>query len=190
MGKETRRKKRHKREKRNPFAVIFNVLGTVMLVVLILACLPLTAPKLAGYHIFTVVSGSMEPAIPTGSLVYIKGIPPEDVAEEEVIAFYGARDGASIITHRVVANSVNMGQFITKGDANETNDMEPIPYDNYIGKVVLSIPKVGGIAQTVTTGTGRIAAASMIGLAVVFVIIGSVIEKVTERKREEQIEES
>lgn len=46
--------------------------------------------------------------------------------------------------------------------------MEPIPYDNYIGKVVLSIPKVGGIAQTVTTGTGRIAAASMIGVAVGF----------------------
>ena len=78
----------------------------------------------------------MEPAIPTGSLVYIHETPPEDVAQEEVIAFYGARDSASIITHRVVENRVLMGEFVTKGDANQTEDMNPVPYGNFIGKVV------------------------------------------------------
>lgn len=177
MGREKSNEKKKKKEKKNPIAVFCNVLGTLMLILLILACLPLTAPKLAGYHIYTVVSGSMEPAIPTGSLVYIKTIPPDEVQAEDVIAFYGAREGAAIITHRVVSNNINMGRFITKGDANETNDMEPIPYDNYIGKVALSLPRVGGIAQTVTTGDGRIAAASIIGVALLLLLIGVIIER-------------
>ena len=98
----------------------------------------------------SVISGSMEPAIPTGSLVYIKEMEPKDVQVDDVIAFYGTKDAASIITHRVVENRVLMGEFITKGDANATKDMNPAPYDNFIGKVAYSIPKVGGIALVLT----------------------------------------
>ena len=111
----------------------------------------------------------------TGSLVYVKTIPPEDVQEEDIIAFYGAMDGSSIITHRVVTNSTVMGEFITKGDANEENDMNPIPYNNFIGKVVLSVPKVGFMAQTFTSTAGKIAAASLIVLAVVLHLLASVL---------------
>ncbi|NCB92774.1 MAG: signal peptidase I [Clostridia bacterium] len=171
-----------KKHKKSPVAVICSVLGTALLIILILGCLPLTVPKLMGYHIYTVVSGSMEPAIPTGSLVYIKYSPPEEVKEKEVIAFYSAMDGASIITHRVEVNNTNMGQFLTKGDANEERDMNPIPYDNYIGKVVKSFPRVGGIAQTVTTGSGRIVAVCVIGFAILLEIIGAFIES---RNKEE-----
>ncbi|MDE6961989.1 MAG: S26 family signal peptidase, partial [Lachnospiraceae bacterium] len=46
--------------------------GTLLLVALVAVCLPLTVPRFFGYHIYSVISGSMEPAIPTGSLVYIK----------------------------------------------------------------------------------------------------------------------
>ena len=102
-------------------------------------------------------------------------ITPEDVQENDVIAFYGATDGSSIITHRVVTNSTVMGEFITKGDANEEKDMNPIPYSHFIGKVVLTVPKVGGIAQTFTSTTGKIAAACMIALAVVLHIIAAVV---------------
>jgi len=49
-----------------------------LLAALVLICLPLTVPRLFGYHIYTVVSGSMEPAIPTGSLVYIREAAPEE----------------------------------------------------------------------------------------------------------------
>jgi len=119
----------------------------------------------------------MEPAIPTGSLVYIKGISPEDVEEEDVIAFYSSMDSASIITHRVVANSKIMGEFITKGDANETKDMNPVPYDDYIGKVTLTVPGVGSITQAFAGTASKLAAISIIGLAMVLLIIASVIDK-------------
>lgn len=157
--------------------MICSALGTVLLIVLILVCLPLTVPRVLGYQIYTVVSGSMEPAIPMGSLVYVKGLPPQEVEEEDVIAFYGAADGTSIITHRVVANSEIMKEFITKGDANEVRDMNPVPYDNYIGKLMLTVPGAGKVVQIFTSTEGKIAAASLIGLAVILQIIAAMISR-------------
>ncbi len=99
-------------------------LGALLLVILVAACLPLTLPPpVFGYHIYTVLSGSMEPAIPVGSLSYIQETAPEDMKEKDVIAYYGGSDRTAIITHRVVENRVFMGEFVTKGDANPDEDM-------------------------------------------------------------------
>jgi signal peptidase len=119
----------------------------------------------------------MEPEIPVGSLVYVEGIEPEDVQEKDVIAFYGGRDANAIITHRVVENRVVVGEFITKGDANQENDLNPVNYHELIGRVEWSVPEVGMIAQILTGTEGKIAAGSLIGLAVVLHIIASILEK-------------
>lgn len=166
-----------KRYKKSPVAVICGALGTALLVVLVLFCLPLTVPRLMGYHIYSVVSGSMEPAIPVGSLVYIKDSAPEDMQVDEVIAFYGARDSNAIITHRVVENRVVMGEFITKGDANQTEDMNPVSYDNFIGKVVLSVPVIGKLALMLTSLTGKMIAVGVIGVALILEIISAVLDR-------------
>ena len=174
-ARSTKEQRKKRKSNKNLAARVCSILGTVLLIILVIVCVPLTLPRMAGIDIYTVVSGSMEPAIPTGSLVYVKNINPEDVKEDEVIAFYGAIDGGSIITHRVVTNSTVMGEFITKGDANEENDMNPIPYDHLIGKVVLSIPKAGALAQTFSSMAGKITAAGLIVLAIVFHLIASVL---------------
>ena len=175
----------HRHKKKNPIATICSVIGTILLIIIIAACIPLTVPKAMGYQLYTVVSGSMEPAIPTGSLVYIKYVEPKEIAEGDVIAFYGSDADGSIITHRVVSNSTAMGQFITKGDANEENDMNPVTYNQYMGKMVRSIPKVGGIVQTVTGGSGKLAVACVIGLAIVLEIIAAVLKRGSEEDEEE-----
>lgn len=72
-----------KAQKRRPLAAALRILGTFLLVLVVAACLPLTAPRLLGYQIYSVISGSMEPAIPTGSLVYIQGCEPAEVQEEK-----------------------------------------------------------------------------------------------------------
>ena len=169
------------RRRKNPLAAVFRAVGIILLIAIIAICVPLIVPKTMGYQLYTVVSGSMEPAIPTGSLVYVKYIQPEEIQTEDVIAFYGTDADGSIVTHRVVSNSAAMGNFITKGDANSDNDMNPIPYANYIGKVQLSVPKLGGIFQTITGTNGKIAAVSMIGLAIVLEILAAVLQE--ERKR-------
>lgn len=173
-----------KKKKKSPVAALCSTLGTVLLTVLILICIPLTVPKAFGFHIYTVISGSMEPSIPTGSLVYVRYQQPGTIVKDDVIAFYSDSADGSIITHRVVSNSPAMGQFITKGDANAEKDMNPIPYNNYIGKVTLSVPVVGGIAQTATGTVGKIAAASIIGLAVILEITAALLDKSNEGNNE------
>ena len=150
-----------KKNKKNPVAVICSTLGTLLLIIIVLVCLPLTVPKMLGFQMYTVISGSMEPAIPTGSLVYIKDMEPADVEDGDVIAYYGGHDSNAIITHRVVKNRVVMGEFITKGDANEKEDMNPIPYANFLGRVELSVPVVGELAQIFTSTQGKIIAATV-----------------------------
>ena len=96
----------NRKERKSPVAVLCSALGTVLLILLVALCLPLTLPRVLGYDIYTVISGSMEPSIPTGSLVYIEGAQPEDIEAGDVIAFYGANDSAAVITHRVVEHAI------------------------------------------------------------------------------------
>ena len=158
-------------------ASICSIIGTVLLIILIIGCLPLTIPKAFGYQMYTVISGSMEPALPVGSLVYIKYQEPESIEKKDIIAFYGSNDSSSIITHRVVYNKKLSGEFVTKGDANKEKDMNPVSYNQYMGKVVLMIPVVGGIAQTLTTGNGKIVLFSVIGLILLLEIVGNRLQK-------------
>ncbi|HBN57326.1 MAG TPA: signal peptidase I, partial [Lachnospiraceae bacterium] len=78
---------------------------------------------------------------------------------------------------RVVENRVLMGELITKGDANQTSDMNPVPYANYIGKVVRSIPRAGRIAEILTSSAGKILAACLIGAAVLLQGLASLLDR-------------
>ena len=171
MKREKRTKRR--KVKRGRLRLLMNLIGTVLLVVVILLCIPVTVPRIFGYQVYNVISGSMEPAIPTGSLVYAKSVEPADVETDDVIVFYGSADTGAIITHRVVENHKVSGEFITKGDANEENDPLPVDYDYLLGEVSLSVPYLGEILAMLVTVHGKIAVVCMIGAAVIFFIIGS-----------------
>lgn len=147
---------------RKGLARLCSVLSMLVLAALVLACIPLTVPRMFGCQIYSVISGSMEPAIPVGSLVYVQSAAPEEILAEDVIAFYAASDSAAVITHRVTENRVTMGEFITKGDANQSEDMNPVPYDNFIGKVAYSIPVAGRAAELLTSAAGKLLAGGVI----------------------------
>ena len=166
-----------KSEKRNPFAMICSFIGTFLLILVIAACIPLTVPRLMGYQIYSVVTGSMEPEIPVGSMVFVKSIAPKEIKEKDVIAFYGGRDTNAIITHRVINNNEISGQLTTKGDANQTEDMNSVAYSDVIGKVEYTIPKLGELAQSFTSMQGKIAAGGVVGLSVILHLIAGLIDK-------------
>lgn len=145
-----------------------------MIVIVVLLCLLLVLPKALGFQMYHVLSGSMEPTLPVGSLIYVQTGIPEDVAAEDIIAFYGSSpEDSGIITHRVVENNVVSGTFETKGDANEQSDPLPVPYENYIGRVRLMIPYMGATLTAMSSFYGRIAAVSFVLLGVVLNLIGS-----------------
>lgn len=170
-------KNKKEKNKKSRGAVICNITGGLLLIAVILLCVPLTIPRLFGCQIYTVVSGSMEPAIPIGSIVYVKSAEASEINKDEVIAFYSDKDNGAIITHRVVKNQVVSGQFITKGDANEKEDVTPVDYDRLIGKVVFSLPILGNLLAIVAEPAGKILAVCLIVAAVLLRMIGERLEK-------------
>lgn len=95
-----------------------------------------------GIKPYIVVSGSMEPVIPTGSLIYSAQKNTYDSGD--IVAFM---QGGSVISHRI-EEKVMVGSepyYSTKGDANSITDEELVSQTRIIGAVVNVLPSVGSI---------------------------------------------
>ena len=157
--------KKKRKRRLTPFGRFLDILGTVIMLAALLACLGLTAPRFVGIQSYVVVSGSMEPSIPVGSLAYAKPVEPATLQTGDVIVFYSTnavsdgtgQGGAIPITHRVVENHTEESEIITKGDANESVDIYPAAYANILGKVFAHIPKLGYLASPLASLQGKIA---------------------------------
>lgn len=144
------RKSRNKGGKLVP--ALCNIAGTLILLAVIVFCLPVTLAKLCGYEVYNVVSGSMEPDIPVGSVIFVEPVEAGTVDEGDVIAF---RSEGSVIAHRVVRNRVVEGEFVTKGDANQEEDINPVNYRELVGKVGRCYPVMGHLLFLYTSGVGK-----------------------------------
>ena len=49
-----------------------DIIGTGILLCVIILLIPMSTPRLFGYDMYNVVSGSMEPTIPEGSVIYVE----------------------------------------------------------------------------------------------------------------------
>ena len=107
-----------------------------------------------GWRTEVVISGSMEPAISTGSVVIVRPVIPDTIRKGDVIMYYSP-DKTSLTTHRVfnVASEPSL-QFITKGDANNNSDVIPITPGQIVGIVAFTIPYLGLLAQFIKTPFG------------------------------------
>ena len=125
-----------------------NVFGVLLLLVAIALSLPFVLP---GYHVYEVTGNSMGSALPKGSIAFVQKADPSEVKVGEIIAF---RDGDDIVMHRVTANYASLDELVTKGDENEMNDIDPVPYDALIGRVERHIDGVGAFATIYSGVTG------------------------------------
>ena len=94
------------------------------------------------YKVFTVMSGSMSPKIPAGSLIFVKPLGDYEIGD---VITRRTKDPKITITHRIVSKEELEGKiaFETKGDANNTPDGEKFTKDGIVGKVFLSVPFLG-----------------------------------------------
>ena len=100
---------------------------------------------LVGYRPVVVLSGSMEPTYPVGSVIYYKTAEYADISVGDAITF-GIGEG-SLATHRVIEKDDTNQEFRTKGDNNPTEDPNPVIYANVAGKTAkIAIPYAGIIS--------------------------------------------
>ncbi len=133
-------------------SALCSVLGNLIILAVVVMLLPLGAARLMGYQLYNVVSESMSPAIPKGSLVLVRQVGAREIAEGDVIAF---ERGGSVITHRVSAVRAADGEFTTRGDANQEDDILPVPFPSLIGRVEHHIPVMGALAALAASPSGK-----------------------------------
>jgi signal peptidase len=114
-------------------------LGALLLIVI--TTITTNTHILGGYQSFLVQSGSMEPSIMTGDIIVIQK--QADYIKNDVVTFH-TQDNR-IVTHRIISREETNGntRFITKGDANRSEDNDVVEQENVMGKVILVIPKLG-----------------------------------------------
>ncbi len=158
----------------NIIPALCSIIGTLIILLVVAVAASLTVPRLLGYQIYNVVSASMEPAVPVGSAVYVVEADPAELAPGEIIAFM---DNGSTVTHRVLENYKISCEIVTKGDANEIADFEPVPYSAVIGRVKYSVPVLGNYMMVISDTMGKIYLVCLAGCGVMFDILGSIIRE-------------
>ena len=142
-------------------------------------------PALHGTTPMVVLSGSMEPKIHTGSLVFVRPVGAKNVAVGDVIAFSTPEpwgDARELTTHRVVAitHDDNGGlAFKTKGDANDSPDPWTVSAGAVNGLAQASVPYLGYLS---VFARGWFGFALLIGLPALLIVateIGSIAREIT-----------
>lgn len=140
---------------------VANYVVTTLLVIAVSAMLVVNVgPLLLPYRVYTVLSGSMEPTIPVGSVVVLRQAVAAEIRTGDIITFSRPGPGAEMVTHRVVsiARDAQTGQpqFITKGDANAVSDDWHIPAQGKGLLYVLHVPLLGYAFAMLQSPIGRI----------------------------------
>lgn len=109
-----------------------------------------------------VLTDSMNPVFGSGDLVVYRTADAASVAKGDIIAFEDPASGGatkSVVTHRVVKVTKDADggvAWVTKGDANNTRDAQPVPAQNLIGALWFVVPGAGNIALFIQTPQGII----------------------------------
>ena len=172
---------------------VWDISSSILVGVVVLFAVLLIGVRLFGVQVYSVISGSMEPEYPVGSLIYVKEVKPSEVQVGDVITF--VLSNKTPATHRVIAIDKDNQLFYTQGDANyqineETGEkvyMEdpPVHFYNLIGKPVFKIPVLGYIAYYIQHPPGMYIAIAAGAILLILVFLPDLFKK--EKKETKRI---
>ena len=120
---------------------------------------------MTGHELVVVVGGSMEPAIPVGSLVVLENVPIGELRSGDVVSIRAAAD-RSVVTHRIV-RILERGTAVwleLRGDANAQPDPVLVPATAVLGRSILIEPGLGRTLSTFATPSGFLILGGTAGL--------------------------
>jgi len=158
---------------------MFNVL---LIFIIFFGVVILLGPRFSNIELLTVLSPSMSPTIPMGSIVVIEPANVPEIRVGEVITYGSMEFPGSTVTHRVieVLNQESNPAFRTQGDANDAPDLDPVPSSLVLGRVIFHLPLIGFIIQFIRKPVGFLL---VILIPAVMVLVGEVQELLNLKKK-------
>jgi signal peptidase len=165
----------------------------LLALVLLLAGAVVVVPAVTGSTPYTILTSSMEPSMPPGTLVIVKPIDPKDVKIGTVVTYQLFSGEKEVVTHRVleIQGPTLPGadpSFITKGDANSEPDAKPVQTVQLRGAVWYAVPWIGWVNNIVNGDLRAIVIPIVAGLLFLYAgwsIVGNQIDRRRRRRREE-----
>lgn len=174
--------------------LVLRIVFNVLVVLVVLLAFLLHGMQLFGVRSYTVLSGSMETAYPTGSMIYVTKADPNELQVGDAITFY--LSNGAVATHRIIElvpdeEDAAIVRFRTKGDANKVADGTLVAKESVIGKPVFCIPYLGYLAVWISQAPGKyVAMAVALSLVLAEVLISVFLDgKPSENKKENKPEE-
>lgn len=118
-------------------------------------------PDVFGWSTAVVISGSMSGSIEVNDMVIIHE--QKSYAVGDVVTF---KSGKSLVTHRIIGEEE--GGFITKGDVNNTRDIDTLSPERIVGRVVAVIPGIGKVIEFLRSPLG-LTCIVLVGFALYYV---------------------
>lgn len=148
-------------------AIALLVAGCVAL----LLVLTILLPKLGGGAAYTILTGSMRPGMPPGTVVVVRPTPADEIRTGDVITFQLKSGDPTVATHRVAEVGLSLDGktlFFTKGDANTSPDSRPVTPAQIKGKRWYSVPYVGYPAMWIDGDIRQVVVMGAVGLLLLY----------------------
>jgi signal peptidase len=115
-------------------------------------------PRFLPYQTYTVLSGSMVPTLPVGSVIVAVPAKGEELNTGDIITVANPQHAGTLVTHRIIAieNSPQGRTFQTKGDANNVADSWVVPGTGNGWRYAFAIPYLGFALSALQSDSGRL----------------------------------
>jgi signal peptidase len=178
------------RRRRTAGSITTTVLAWLVIAAVTVALLVAVAlPRVMGATPYTVLTGSMRPTMPPGTLVVVDPVDIDDLRVGDVITYQLRSGEPAVVTHRVTSVSSTLAgerTVQTQGDANPVADALPVTAQQVRGKVSYAIPYLGRV-NTLMSGSQRETATTAVAIALGLYALFMATSGLLERRRSRTI---
>ena len=173
-------------------ARIWNILLTIFLLIAAALVIAFAGVRLVGLTPYAVLSGSMEPEYPVGSLIYVKDVSPSSVEVGQAITF--KQGSGTLVTHQVYEIDSEQPLCYTQGIANVDSsgevmhDAAPTPWSSLVGRPVACVPYLGYVNDWVTHAPGIYVVVSFVAVIMAVSVALELRRMTLEKRRAEEFE--
>jgi len=169
-------------------AVRLGASAALLVAVLVIAVVTVVLPRITGSTPLTVLTSSMEPTLPPGTLVVVQPVDASTLAVGDVVTYQLRSGEPTLVTHRIVSIAETADgerSYVLQGDNNPDPDIDAVVPGQVQGRVAYAVPLIGYV-NSALSGEGRawivgVGAALLFGYAA-YAIVGGALETARRRR--------